>query len=73
MGLIFTIYLIAPVLHAAVPHVVTDQLARDAVRRVFTLELIRIGTRLNILEQIIFTSFYWIQPFNLIKTYNIEL
>ena len=56
MGLIFTIYLIAPVLHAAVPHVVTHQLAGDAVRRVVTLELIRIGTRLNILEHIIFTS-----------------
>ena len=48
--LIFTVDLIAPVLHPAVPHVVADQLAGDAVRGVVTLELIRIVTRLNILE-----------------------
>ena len=53
MWLIFTIYLVAPVIHAAVPHVVADQLAGDAVRSVTTLELVGILTRLNILEQII--------------------
>ena len=53
MWLIFTIYLVAPVIHAAVPHVVADQLAGDAVRGVTTLELVGILTRLNILEQII--------------------
>ena len=42
MRLIFTVDLIAPVLHPAVPHVVADQLAGDAIRGVAALELRRV-------------------------------
>ena len=54
MRLIFTVDLVAPVLHPAVPHVVADQLAGDAVRGVATLELVGIVTCRNILDNKIF-------------------